>query len=304
MNKALSVALSMVSLWCMAGDEKLVGFDFCGIPRMAGVVSNGEVSAAADDLPLEYHQFLSDVARVNAQGYAFVFQSALSLAEFRAGMGDGESYGRGMEYAGKMLRLLMADSEIVGKSAFDCNYARTANSIARIVNGGQGRKVMPTARDIRRWLPKIEGRTDRDATCLMRFRTLLVLGAAIEWYRTVHTHLPESLWQLVEERGLGITAEDLAYGGMEVEYWKNPGFWKLRVGSGRRLKEAPLYDFVPEFYQVAGIFADEVWFVSTYTQKRVELFRRGCLASEDVLCRCRLKGCIVVRGGAKVKNAQ
>lgn len=298
MSNKLVLVLAFVPFLCVAKDDTLTEFDFCGIPDSYCIVSNLGVHVGCAELPMESQEFLTDAAQRQALGFSLAFQSYLSTAELRACAGDSESYRSCMDTVGNLLRFLLRNQQVAGRSVFDCNLARTEISLARVINGKFGRRIEVSASDIKRWLPEIEETGSKDRVNLKRFRTLLAIGAAIEQYRRAHNRLPENLNALVDEKGMGIAESDLLSGDLRVEYRIASEFWKLRLGSYERRAPEPIYDFVPAVFQVAGVVVDEVWFASTYTQKRKELFDNGHLQSEDPYCRCRLKGCIVVRGGS------
>ena len=302
MSKKLVFALAFVPFLCVAKDDGLTEFDFCGIPDSLCTVSNLGVQVGCAELPMESQEFLTDAAQRQALGFSLAFQADLSTAELWACAGDSESYRSRMDMVGNLLRFLLRNEHVAGASVFDCNLARTEISLARVINGKFGRRIEVSAGDIKRWLPEIEEKDSKDRASLKRFRALLLIGAAIEQYRLAHNRLPDNLMALVDEEGLGIFESDLSSGHLRVEYRIASEFWKLRLGSYERRVPEPIYDFVPAVFQVAGVVVDEVWFASTYTQKRKELFENGCLPSDDPLCRCRLKGCVVVRGGSTLPS--
>ena len=251
---------------------------------------------------MESQEFLTDAAQRQALGFSLAFQADLSTAELWACAGDSESYRSRMDMVGNLLRFLLRNEHVAGASVFDCNLARTEISLARVINGKFGRRIEVRASDIKRWLPEIEEKDSKDRVNLRRFRTLLLIGAAIEQYRRAHNKLPENLNSLVDEKSLGVSASDLSSGNLRVEYRTVMDFWKLRLGSYERRVPEPVYDYVPAAFQVAGVVVDEVWFASTYTQKRKELFENEYLPSDDPFCRCRLKGCVVYRGGSVLSS--
>ena len=302
MSKKLVFALAFVPFLCIAKDDGLTEFDFCGIPDSLCAVSNLGVQVACAELPVESQERVTDAAQRQALGFSLVFLADLSMAELRACIGDGESYRSRMDMVGDLLRFLLRNERVVGVSVFDCNLARTEMSLSRIINGKFGRRIEVRASDIKRWIPEIEGKSSAARVNLERFRTLLLIGAAIDKYRLAHNRLPDKLNSLVDEIDLGISESDLSSGSLRVEYRTALDFWKLRLGSYERRVPEPIYDFVPAVYHVAGECVDEIWFASAYTQKRNELFENGCLPSDDPLCRCLLKGCIVVRGGSALSS--
>jgi len=302
MNKNILAALAFVPFLCVAKDDTLTEFDFCGFPDSRCSVSNLGVHVGRAELPWEFQEVLTKAAQQDGLGLTLVFQGYLSSAEVWACSGDVESYRSTMDAVGDLLRFLLKNEHVAGRSMFDCNLARTENSLARVINGKFGRRIEVSASDIKRWLPEIEEKGSKDRVNLKRFRTLLAIGAAIEQYRRANNRLPENLQALVDEKDLGIAESDLSSGGLRVEYRIAPAFWKLRLGSYERRGPEPIYDFVPAVFQIAGVVVDEVWFASTYTQKRKELFDNGCLASDDPFCQCRLKGCIVIRGGSELPS--
>lgn len=297
MNKTSLVTLALAPLMCIAGNEDLVSFDFRGIPDLVCNVSNLSEHAERDELPVNCNEFLLDASQKYALGVSFVFQSVLSAAELRACAGDRASYCTYMESIADLLRHFQKNEQIAGRSVYECNFARTEYSLARVINGESGARISLTADDVKRWLPDSGDTDSKDGVNLVRFRALLVIGAAIEQYRREHNRLPENLKALVDNKALGVAESDLTFGGLGVEYRKGNAFWKLRVGRNERRVPEPIYDFVPAAFQIAGTHVDEVWFASSYSKKRNELFVRGFLPSDDSSCRCKMKGCVVIRGG-------
>lgn len=302
MSKKLAFALTIVPFLCVAKEARLTEFDFCGISDSFCAISNLSVQVGCAELPEECQEFLTEAAQRQALGFSLAFQTCLSTAELRACAGDRKSYCSCMDMVGNLLRFLLKNDHIVGKSIFGSNFARTEMSLARVINGKFGRRIEVRASDIKRWLPEFEAKGSRNRVNLARFKKLLVIGAAIEQYRRAHNKLPENLNSLVDEKNLGVSASDLSSGNLRVEYRTVMDFWKLRFGSYERRDPEPVYDYVPAAFQVAGVVVDEVWFASTYTQKRKELFENGYLPSDDVYCRCRLKGCVVYRGGSVLSS--
>ena len=299
MSKKIVFVLVFVPFLCIAKESRLTEFDFCGISDSLCSVSNLSLYVGCAEPPRDCQEFMTKAVQQYALGLSLVFQSNLSSAEMYACLGNYEKYRSTMDAVGDMLRLLSKNEHIVGKSMFDCNLARTEMSLARVVNGRFGRGIAVSANDIRRWLPELEDKGSRSRRGLGRFRTLLVIGAAIEQYRCEYNKIPDNLQVLVGEKNLGISELDLTLGGLHVEYRVEQGFWKLRLGGHVRAVPEPIQDFIPAVFPLAGVVVDEVWFASTYTQKRKELFEKGYLPSDDIYCRCRLKGCVVIRGDAK-----
>lgn len=302
MSKKLAFALTIVPFLCVAKEARLTEFDFCGISDSFCTVSNLSIHIGSAEPSMECQEFMVKAAQQYASGLTLVFQSDLSSAEMLAFLGDGERYRSIMNKVGDMLRLLLKNDHIVGKSIFDSNFARTEMSLARVVNGRFGKGIAVSANDIRRWLPEFEAKGSRNRVNLARFKKLLVIGAAIEQYRREHNMIPDNLQTLVGEKNLGISESDLSLEDLRVEYKVAQEFWKMRLGSFEREVPEPIYDFIPAVFPVAGIVVDEIWFASTYTQKRKELFENGYLPSDDPFCRCQLKGCVVYRGGSVLSS--
>lgn len=297
MNKRMVFAFVLVPFLCVAKNEDLATFDFCGIPDSVCDVSNLSARIACEDLTLNGHELLSYESQQYALGASMAFKALLSAAEMRACVGDRASYCAHMESVADLLCFLSKNAKIAGWAAYESNVARTEYSLARIINGKAGVKIAVTAGEVKRWLPETDGKSTKEFVNLNRFRALLVIGAAIEQYKREHNHLPENLQTLVDEKTLGVLDSDLSSGGLSIEYRKGPDFWKLRLGRYERRVPEPLEDFIPAVFQIAGSYVDEVWFASSYSQKRKELFARGYLPSEDSYCRCSIKGPIVIRGG-------
>ena len=171
-------------------------------------------------------------------------------------------------------------------------------SIARAINGGRAGGVRITPADVRRWLPPVAVPGMADNLHVVRqemFRTLLIVGAGLETWLGSHGRLPDTLRELLSDGDLRLSETDLAHGGNAVAYRHDGRFWKLKLCDVESAEE-PIMDFTPAVDEVAGLQCPEIWFASTYSRKRLELFEKGFIESADIRCRCYLKNGIVHRG--------
>ena len=155
-----------------------------------------------------------------------------------------------------------------------------------------------TPQDIKRWLPRTANPLFAGNVHILRqdlFRSLLIVGAGINVYWKNRGKLPTTLQDLVKDKDSGLNESDFRFEDARIRYTQDVGFWKLRVGGESR-EDEPMRDFMPALDYVAGLKCSEIWFASTYSQKRKELFERGYVESSDIRCSSYLKNGVIHRG--------
>ena len=168
-----------------------------------------------------------------------------------------------------------------------------------MINNRSQRAVRIRVEDIRRWLPDVQNPSYADNKHIARqndFRTLLAVGALIECYRHDYGDLPSDLRELGtllkgdETKTLFVRAFD------GLTYVRRGDFWKMCIGGDLAIKATDDYFPVIDFY--SGVMHDEMWFASSYSEKRRILVDAGQIKSEDIRFRCYLKDGVVHCGGA------
>lgn len=283
---AVCLTIGAFQIYLMADDR----FDLCG-PDM---LSSGE--EVADESVYERQKL--DVAVQFAKTNADWMQLALTGAETAFKNGDRVEFWRWMSVASQFVSFLDANAGEIGSSPFVRSRLRFEYSLARMINGDTAKGIFVMPQDVKRLLPCATNRAFVGNAHVRRqdeFRSLLIVGAAITAYRNAQGRLPQSLRDLVKGDVIGLNEEDLYLDGELIKYAHDADFWKLRIGGDGREDEPPL-DFMPAVDYVAGLKCPEIWFASTYSQRRKELFERGRVNSSDVRCSGYLENGVIHRG--------
>ena len=294
-KNAYKVFLLVVAMGNMfsAAVADILAFDFCGAGKcIVAPVADGHATGQGT-LCVE-SRIASRFARADQDWMC----QALTWAEIAAYRGDFAGCDRWMCLAAGFLKFHEANVGTLGDGMLVRNRLRLEYSIARIINNGRGAGVRVTPADVKRWLPPVAAPSmagNRHVVRQEMFRTLLVIGAGLEVWLGRHGSLPDGLRELLADGDMRISESDLEHGGDAVSYRHEDDFWKLRLSSVKSAEE-PIRDFMPAVDDVSGLQCPEMRFTSTYSQKRLELFKTGFIESTDIRCRCYLKNGIVHRG--------
>ena len=283
---AACLTLGAIPVRLMADDQ----FDLCG-PDLC-LSGEGAVDESA------YERRKIDVAVQFARANAEWMQFALTSAEIAFRNGDNVEFGRWTSVASQFLLFLDANAKEIGSSPFVRNRLRFEYSLARMINGDSSKGILVMPQDVKRLLPRATNRVflgDAHVRRQDEFRSLLIVGAALTAYRNARGRFPQSLQDLVKDSASDLTEEELYLDGELIRYTHDANFWKLRIGGGSH-KDEPLLDFMPAIDYVAGLKCPEIWFASTYSQRRKELFEKGRVNSSDVRCSSYLKNGVIHRG--------
>ena len=273
-----------------------LSFDFCGVGnvRVARVADRSPGQAEGDGSLCRKTRIASRFARADREW----MRHALTWAELAVAGGDFAECDRWMRIAAGFLKFHGENVDTLGDGMLVRDRLSLEYSIARAINGGRAGGVRITPADVRRWLPPVAVPGMADNLHVVRqemFRTLLKVGAGLETWLGRHGGLPDTLRELLSDGDLCLSETDLAHGGNAVVYRHDGRFWKLKLCDVESAEE-PIMDFMPAVDEVAGLQCPEIWFASTYSRKRLELFEKGFIESVDIRCRCYLKNGIVHRG--------
>ena len=293
--RAIALGIAIASMAFAAAADAL-SFDFCGVGtgRVARVADRSPGQAEGDGSLCQKSRIASRFARADREW----MRHALTWAELAVADGDFAECDRWMRIAAGFLGLHMENAGTLGDGMLVRNRLSLEYSIARAINGGRAGGVRITPADVRRWLPPVAVPGMADNLHVVRqemFRTLLMVGAGLETWLGSHGRLPDTLRELLSDGDLRLSETDLAHGGNAVAYRHDGRFWKLKLCDVESAEE-PIMDFMPAVDEVAGLQCPEIWFASTYSRKRLELFEKGFIESVDIRCRCYLKNGIVHRG--------
>lgn len=293
--RAIALGIAMANMAFAAAADALL-FDFCGVGkgRVAHADGRSPGQAEGDGSLCQKSRIASRFARADREW----MRHAMTWAELAVADGNFAECDRWMRIAAGFLGLHMENAGTLGDGMLVRDRLSLEYSIARAINGGRAGGVRITPADVRRWLPPVAVPGMADNLHVVRqkmFRTLLVIGAGLEVWLGRHGSLPDGLRELLADGDMRISESDLEHGGDAVFYRHEDDFWKLRLSSEKSAEE-PVRDFMPAVDDVSGLQCPEMWFASTYSQKRLELFKTGFIESTDIRCRCYLKNGIVHRG--------
>ena len=272
--RAIALGIAMANMAFAAAADAL-SFDFCGVGkgRVAHADGRSPGQAEGDGSLCQKSRIASCFARADREW----MRHAMTWAELAVADGDFAECDRWMRIAAGFLWLHMENAGTLGDGMLVRDRLSLEYSIARAINGGRAGGVRITPADVRRWLPPVAVPGMADNLHVVRqemFRTLLVVGAGLEVWLGSHGRLPDTLRELLSDGDLRLSETDLAHGGNAVAYRHDGRFWKLKLCDVESAEE-PIMDFTPAVDEVAGLQCPEIWFASTYSRKRLELFRRA-----------------------------
>ena len=225
-------------------------------------------------------------AKEIASSTLIFFQHHLKNAEFAAEKGDSFSCDRYMNFAADILSLHNKYSDVVGNGLFVRMRLIMEYSIARMVNNRIPTSIAIRPSQINNWLRNaIAYKNPFHNKHIQKqedFKRLLIVGASIELYFRENGTTPSSLDEICD---IGAVKG--------IHYVQDGNFWKIRLGVG---EQEPFYDFFPAVDDFTGTCYDELWFASTYSSKRKELYLNGSLSSEDARCSCYIANGVIRRG--------
>lgn len=225
-------------------------------------------------------------------------KQVLTGAESASRNGNLDEFRRWISLSAQFVAFLEENAHELGSSPYVRNRLRLEYSLARMVNGSSANGVLVAPQDVKRWLPLTTSHLFAGNVHILRqdmFRSLLIVGAGINVYWKNRGKLPTTLQDLVDDKDSGLNESDLRFEDACIRYTQDADFWKLRLGGGDG-EDEPVRDFMPAIDYIMGLKCSEVWFASTYSQKRKELYERGYVRSSDIRCSCYLKGGVIHRG--------
>lgn len=281
------VCLLSIPLTQVCADDR---FDLCGPLEMPFVAETNDMDAYEQ----QKVDFVSKFGKVNNEWIRWVLTGAESA--FKSG--DKEEFQRWIMIASQFVLFLEDNVKTLGSLPYIRHRLQLEYALARLINSEEGTGLIVLPQDVKRWLPRTQNDLlKKNAHIILqeKFRCLLIVGAGLNvCWRDTH-QLPCELRDLLQIGKLDLDVHDLGYEEMPIKYVFDGAFWKLRLG-GEEGRDEPIRDFLPAVDYIAGIKVSEMWFASTYSAKRRELYEKGALESEDIRCACYLKNGIIYRG--------
>ena len=172
--------------------------------------------------------------------------------------------------------------------------------LARLINDRRSVTVKLRPMDIRKILPPItecnEVWTESSWNSWRSretFRRMLIVGAAIEEYLRKSDGTPDSL-DLLED--VNAKEKKDAYGNV-FSYSSQKKEWMLYSRGDEMGKVENHWDvYVPCNGITGGHSTTEMWFASSFSRKRQELYKSGVLNDGYPSCRCYMRGNTIYRG--------
>lgn len=283
----ICVCLLSISLTRVGADDR---FDLCGPLKMPFVADSNDMDAYEQ----QRVDFVLKFGKINNEWIRCV----LTGAETAFKCGDKEEFQRWIMIASQFVLFLEDNVKNLGSLPYIRHRLQLEYALARLINSKEGTGLVVLPQDVKRWLPRSQNdllKKNAHVILQEKFRCLLIVGAGLNAYWRDTHQLPSELRDLLQIGNLDLDVHDLGYEEMPIKYVFDGDFWKLRLG-GEKGRDEPIRDFLPAVDYIAGIKVSEMWFASTYSAKRRELYEKGALESEDIRCACYLKNGIIYRG--------
>lgn len=276
-----------ISLPQASADDR---FDLCGPLEISFVAETNDTDVCEQ----QKIAFVSRFGKINNEWMRWVLTGAESAFK----CGNKEEFQRWITMVSQFVLFLEDNVEVLGSSPYIRHRLQLEYAIARLINSAEEKGLVVLPQDVKSWLPRTKSQLLKENAHIVlqeKFRSLLIVGAGLNAYWRDTHQLPQELRNLLQMGKLGLNAQDLCYEEESIKYVFDEDFWKLRLG-GEEGRDEPMRDFLPALDYVAGLKVSEIWFASTYSAKRKELYEKGILESEDVRCACYLKNGIIYRG--------
>ena len=288
--------------------ERMPCFDFCGLEV---ALTNGHPFGKGNwfekdgrnDISMfsiEPLRGLSSTAmnRVALNDYRWLYVH-LVIAESVGLSGDKKTFNSYVSAFCSMIQVYEKHSDVFGTFNIRRFRPKLEYMLARIINDRRPSTVKLVPADIRRFLPSLsrEGVVwDESLWHSWRtretFRRMLIVGAALEHHLRNFGYLPNSLEALncVEQE-----EKKDAY-GKHFSYRRNKHEWMIFSCGKETERESPWDVYVPCAGVTGGYATTEIWFASSFSRKRQELYRSGHLNNEYPAYRCHMRGDVIYRG--------
>ncbi len=289
--------------------DRMVCFDFCGLdevltegpPLGMGGWPDGEkrqdarsfLSDPVRGLPIESLTLISslDVRKMYC---------LLAVMEASALAGERGRFVRHCEMFRELLRVADEYSDVLGSAISRLLRHKIGYVLAKVINDRRVGVLRLSPSDVRMTLPMattshMQG--GKWVESYETFRRMLIVGAGLEEVLRSTGSLPYSLdavkyvedWEIHD------------FYGVKFSYRMKGKEWIIHSGGLCQRKDAsPWNVFIPCVEQTGGIPTDEMWFASSYSAVRKELYLKGSVHDAYPLYRCYMRGRVVYRGEGDV----
>ena len=283
-------------------------YDFCGLEvSLTNGHPFGEGHWLVKDGQNEFEKFVFEPTRglntnalqyVTLNDYRWLYVH-LVMAEAAGLSGDGKRFFSCGETFYSLIHVYEKHSDVLGTFTIRRIRPKLEYMLARIINDRRPSTVKLVPADIRRFLPSLskEGVVwDESLWHSWRtretFRRMLIVGTALEHHLRKFGHLPNSLETLdcVEQEEM----KD-AYGKHFLYRYKKHEWMIFSCGKETE-RESPWDVYVPCVGITGGYATTETCFASSFSRKRQELYKSGCLNDAYPAYRCYMRGNVVYRG--------
>lgn len=290
MNRRLFAMCVLIGLSLVVRTWADDQFDLCG-PRADPFREESHETRSRERQKID---FVSKLGGINEEWLRWVLTGAESA--FKSG--DGAEFRRWITTASRFVVFLEENAHLMGSWPYVRHRLQLEYALARLINGNGGKGIMVMPSNVREWLPCTKNPLFKENEHVLRqekFRCLLIVGSGLNAYRSRHRGHPRTLRDLLQDEALKLNEQDFQFANEPVKYVHEDGFWKLRLG-GETEPDEPTRDFMPAIDFITGLKRTEMWFASTYSQKRRELFEKERIESDDVRCACYIKNGMIYRG--------
>lgn len=200
--------------------------------------------------------------------------------------------------ANALLGLLLWSSknmDVVGNGIWRRGHLKALYMYARLINKQTLLSHELPACVIRDFLPRLDDLgNEADKFFVKRyntFRNMLLIGAELELYRKKNNKLPQILSVLKS-----IDEDELVDAwNRRIDYKYDKMKWKLySSGKSSSFDDGNVELFIPAVEKVSGMYTDEIWFASEYSNRRKQLYE-GVHINTNTIYSCYLKGGIIRR---------
>ena len=282
---------------------KMVWLDYLGVENLlkTGNPFDSNPLDAGSGMNRTIDAFLKEpVEGLSMRDISFICSSHMTwlyeivvLAEANGVSGNKDKFMRYGTGLAEIMGVLDRRRDVMGDLVPRWLRNQVESMLARLLNDRRQSTVRLLPSDIRELLPEFGVESARYKEFHVSFRNMLVVGAAIERHLRENGRMPDSLSEL------GDVAPDEkkdAY-GEPLSYRHKGDDWMLHSGGREKAKDdGPWNVYVPYIECIGGWLTDEVWFSSTFSRCRKELYSNGVINDNHPAYRCYMHGNAMYRG--------
>lgn len=218
----------------------------------------------------------------------------LVMAEATGLSGDVKRFSGYGEAFRSLIQVYEKHSDVLGNFSIRRFRPKLEYVLARLINDRRSVTVKLLPMDIRKILPPLTECNEVWTESLWNswrsretFRRMLIVGAAIEEYLRKNGGIPNSLDSL---EGVDVEEKKDAYGNMFSYYYRQNEWMLYSRGNEEGAYENNWDVYVPCNGITGGHSTTEMWFASSFSSKRQELYKSGVLNEGYPSYRCYMRG--------------